>query len=142
MNTKSRKAKGRNLQNFVAKKLRELYDLTEADIKPAVMGEKGRDIQLSKDAEQYIDFDIECKNTETLNVWKAIEQTNSNTQKNREPLLVVKKNRDPPYAVIKFDKLLDLLHIELAYVILVDMLYQEKDIDRLMGLVGVDEDES
>ena len=46
--TRSRKAKGRNLQNLVVAKLLEhAPELEPDDIKGAIMGEQGMDVKLS-----------------------------------------------------------------------------------------------
>lgn len=106
----SRKSKGRKLQNEVVNKLREYYSaaLSDGDIKPAVMGETGRDVKLSPLAKTIIPYDIECKNTERLDLWGSIKQCEENTSKDRIPLLIFKRNRSKTYAVLELDKLLEL----------------------------------
>ena len=82
MKTSSAKAKGRRLQDYVVKKLKEKYlnnSLEDDDVKPAIMGETGTDIKLSPLAKSFIPFDIECKNQEKLNVWSALKQCEANT---------------------------------------------------------------
>ena len=67
---RSRKAKGRRLQNWVRDSLRGLFlTLTDDDVRVAIMGETGSDIKLSKTAKKLFPYDIECKNTEG---WKKI----------------------------------------------------------------------
>jgi len=111
MKTRSAKAKGRRLQDAVKKLLMETYtSLREGDIKTAVMGESGRDIILSPAAEDEIPFDIEAKNQEKLSIWSALEQAESNQKEGRIPLLVFKRNRSKTYAVLEFEKLLELLN--------------------------------
>ena len=62
--TRSRKAKGRRLQNWVRDSLRGLFlALTDDDIKVAIMGDRGADVKLSKKAKKVFPYDIECKNT-------------------------------------------------------------------------------
>ena len=61
---KSRKAKGRKLQNWVRDSLRGLFPtLTDDDIRVAIMGESGADVKLSAKALKLFPYDIECKNT-------------------------------------------------------------------------------
>jgi len=63
--TRSRKAKGRNLQNLVVNKLLDCsQDLEPDDIKGAIMGEHGMDVKLSPAAFKVYPFKIECKNQE------------------------------------------------------------------------------
>jgi len=115
MKTSSGKAKGRRLQDHVVEKLLEQYyevhdEPNQKDnIKPAIMGESGVDIKLSPHAKQLIPFDIECKNQESINIWKSLEQAETNTGKDRIPLLVFKRNRSKVYAVLEFEKLLELI---------------------------------
>ena len=67
---RSRKNKGRKLQQEVRDLLLEKtkgYGFVEGDIESVTMSTGGRDIQLSPSAEKVIPWDIECKNTQTLN---------------------------------------------------------------------------
>ena len=51
--TRSRKAKGRRLQNWVRDSLRGLFlALTDDDVMVAFMGERGADVKLSKKAKK------------------------------------------------------------------------------------------
>ena len=112
MLTRSAKNKGKKLQKQVQQLLLEFTQsigLVEGDITNTIMGEAGRDIKLSPAGEKVIPFDIECKNTETLNIFAALKQAEKNTQEGRIPLLVFKKNRSKIYAAIEFEKLLLLL---------------------------------
>jgi len=108
----ARKAKGRNLQNYVGAKLAEKYGLEfgkDEDLQGREMGQSGTDIRMSKDAKRVIPFDIECKNQERLNFWEAIEQAEKNTEEGRIPLLVFKRNRSKTYAIIEFETLLKII---------------------------------
>ena len=112
MKTRSAKNKGKRLQKEVQKLLFEAthhYGLQDGDIQNTIMGQSGRDILLSPAAEKVIPFDIECKNTETLNITGAIEQAESNTKTGRIPLVIFRKNRSKTYAIINFKELLNLL---------------------------------
>lgn len=110
MTGRSAKNKGVRLQNYVAQKLYEVFtSLEEGDIKPAIMGESGVDINLSPAAKRVFPFSVECKNVEKLNFWAAYEQAKQNTIKDTEPLLVVKKNHKKPIVVLDFDLFLRLL---------------------------------
>lgn len=108
---KSSKAKGRRLQQIVAKSFEESIDVLQpGDVKTAIMGERGRDVILSPAAEQVIPFDIECKNVERLDLWGSIAQSEANSSGERIPLLVFKRNRSDVYCVLKLDHLLKLLY--------------------------------
>ena len=96
MRQRSRKAKGRRLQNYVRDALREVFcnsskmpKLHEDDIKSQTMGIPGEDIVFSPKAREMIDFAFECKNVEKLNFWKCIEQCENNTPEGLKSALVV-----------------------------------------------------
>ena len=69
---------------------------------------KVRDILLSPAARRLFPFSVECKNQEKLNIWSSLEQAETNSGKHT-PLLIFKRNRTKTYAVLEFDKLLELL---------------------------------
>ena len=111
MKIKSAKAKGRNLQNLVRDKLRSIFvgkKLEDDDIKSQTMGMSGEDIVLTPAAKKQIPYSFECKNTERLNLWKSLEQCELNCE-DRNPVLVIKRNRSEVYAVVKFDNFLNLI---------------------------------
>ena len=116
MKPKSAKAKGRNLQNLVRDKLRKIFveewtkvpRLDPDDIKSQTMGMGGEDIVLSPLAKKLIPYSFECKNTERLNLWDAIKQCEDNCE-DRDPVVVIKRNRSKVYAVIEFDKFIKLI---------------------------------
>ena len=67
MKTRSRKAKGRRLQNWVRDELLTRFkQFTDEDIYCAIMGESGADVKFSPHAQQHIPYSIECKNKETF----------------------------------------------------------------------------
>ena len=78
------------------------------DIKSAVMGDSGEDIQLSPAARKIIPYSIECKNQEKLNIWSALEQAEENS-KESTPVLIFKRNRSKTYAVIEFKEFVELI---------------------------------
>lgn len=72
------------------------------------MGCPGEDVKLSEEATKLFPFSVECKNCEKLQIWKALEQAES---ENRElsPLLVFKRNRSETYVAMKFDDFINLI---------------------------------
>jgi len=112
MNTRSCKAKGRRLQQFVRDALRTVFSgkLENGDIESRQMGGAGTDIILSPSAQKLIPFDFEVKNQEKLNIWSAIQQARYNTSEGRIPLLIFSRNNSEKYAVIEFSTLLELLY--------------------------------
>ena len=109
MSAKSSKAKGRRLQNYVRDLLRKAFSfLHEDDIKSQTMGMTGEDIILSPHARQSIPYSFECKNVERISIWKAIEQAENNCD-DRTPVVVIKRNRTKPYAVIPVEEFIKLI---------------------------------
>ena len=109
MKTSSKKGKGRRLQNFVKDELLEAFKSLEADdVKTAIMGESGEDIKLSPAAKRKIRYSFECKNVERLNIWQAIEQSETNCE-DRTPVVVFKRNRSKTYLTIEFNKFIDII---------------------------------
>ncbi len=101
--TQGAKAKGRNLQKAVRDRiLKEFPQLTPEDVRSTSMGCGGMDVQLSTLAGNLFPFCVECKNVESLVLWKSLEQAEANTvefneirspkSESRYALLVFKKN--------------------------------------------------
>jgi hypothetical protein len=109
MKPRSAKNKGKRLQNKVRDVILEKFDKLEPDdVRSITMGDAGEDILLSPAARRLFPFSVECKAQESLSIWSALEQAESNAGKHI-PLLVFKRNRSKTYAVLEFDKLLELL---------------------------------
>jgi len=109
MKTRSAKNKGKRLQNTVRDVLLETFDTLEPDdIKSAIMGDSGEDIQLSPAARKLIPYSIECKNQEKLNIWSALEQAEGNKGVSK-PVLIFKRNRSKTYAVLELEDFIDLI---------------------------------
>jgi hypothetical protein len=110
MKARSVKAKGRRLQNIVRDALRDAFpSLEQEDIKSQTMGMTGEDIVLSPIARKSIPYSIECKNQERLQIWKSLQQAESNTAEGCEALLIIKRNGTKPYVVIDFEKFISLI---------------------------------
>ena len=110
MNTRSRKNKGKRLQNKVRDLLLEQFKdvLEQDDVRSTTMGDSGEDVLLSPAARKLFPFSVECKNQEKLNIWSSLEQAENNSG-SHTPLLIFKRNRTKTYAVIEFKRLLELL---------------------------------
>ena len=110
MNNKSRKAKGRLLQNLVKDKIVKLFPaLTSDDIRTSVMSEAGADVKLiSVMARKLFPYDVECKNREEYKtIYKHFKQAIKHG--NLEPILIIKMNRERPLAVIDLDHFFEML---------------------------------
>ena len=110
MKTRSAKNKGKRLQNKVRDILLETFkeNLEPDDIKSAIMGDSGEDIQLSPAARKLIPYSIECKNQEKLNIWGALEQAEKNSGDSK-PVLIFKRNRSKTYVVLEIEDFIDLI---------------------------------
>ena len=108
MKTQSRKAKGRRLQQQFMQLLIEKLDIDPEDIESRAMGSGGEDLIMSKAARHKFPYSIECKNQESLNIWKAWEQANGNKGL-YEPLVVIKKNGVKPLVVLDAENFLEMI---------------------------------
>tara|TARA_B100000029_G_scaffold264073_2_gene260235 strand:- start:345 stop:704 length:360 start_codon:yes stop_codon:yes gene_type:complete len=102
MKTQSAKAKGRRLQQWVRDQLIEQLDVHPEDIESRSMGAGGEDLIMARAAREKFPYSIECKNQESINIWKSYEQAKENAG-NYEPIVVVKRNNTKPLVVIDAD---------------------------------------
>jgi hypothetical protein len=112
---RSRKAKGRRLQDDVQIRLLEQFKdtLEPDDIRKAIMGESGTDLKLSPAAKRVFPFSVECKNQEKINIWQSLEQAEENCVPNTDALLVFKRNRSETYVSLRMETFLKLLQSRL-----------------------------
>lgn len=110
MKTSSAKAKGRRCAKEV-KDLMHFYDadLQDDDINVTSSGETGEDLKLSPRARQTYPLSIECKNVEKLNIWQALEQTESHVKEGRLPILFFRRNRSKLYCTLEAKEFLALI---------------------------------
>ena len=99
MRPQSAKQKGRLLQQKFRQMLVNLLGLDEEDLESRPMGSQGEDIIMGKQSRDKFPYSIECKNQESLNVWKSYDQAQTNC-KGYEPLLVIKRNRSKVLVVL------------------------------------------
>ena len=108
--TATKKAKGRKFQQEIRDIIIESFDVLEPDdVLSTSMGAGGTDIKLSPLAKRCFPFSTECKAQETVSLYTWWEQTNSNILPNTKPLLVIKKSRVKPIAVLNFNDFMDLI---------------------------------
>ena len=99
MKTQSAKAKGRRLQQWFRDLLIEKLDIHPEDIDSRSMGAGGEDLIMARAARQRFPYSIECKNQESINVWKSYEQAQENS-KDYEPVVVLKRNNTKPLVLV------------------------------------------
>jgi len=99
MKTSSAKQKGRKFQQWVRDQLIEQLDVHPEDIESRSMGAGGEDLIMARAAREKFPYSIECKNQESLNIWKAYEQATENSG-NYEPIVFIKRNNQKPLVVV------------------------------------------
>ena len=109
MLTSSAKAKGRRLQQWMAELLVEQLGIHPEDIESRPMGSPGEDLIMARAAREKFPFSVECKNQESLNVWKAYEQACANAKGIHTPIVVIKKNKERPLVVIDAETFVDMV---------------------------------
>lgn len=109
--TASRKAKGRNLQQYVVGQILKAFPaLKPGDVVNTSMGAQGVDVKLSPAALELFPVAIECKNVEKLNIWQAWAQATANC-KDLNPVLIFKRSRQSPLVVVELEYFLS-LHVD------------------------------
>ena len=113
MSPRSAKAKGRKLQTWVVERLLRVFKrLTPLDVRSTPMGVNGVDVQLSSLAYRKFPYNIECKNTERIRtIYNYYEQAISHDtiEKEGEPLLIIKMNRQKPLVVVDAEHFIELV---------------------------------
>lgn len=71
------------------------------DVKSTSMGASGEDVQLSPAARKLFPYQIECKSKATSQIHTYYKQ--ATTHGSHEPLVVVKKDRDIPLAIVSLE---------------------------------------
>ena len=99
MKTSSAKQKGRKLQQWMRDLLIKKLDIHPEDLEARSMGSQGEDLIMARAAREKFPLSIECKNQESVNVWKSYEQAAENSGE-YEPVVVIKRNQSKPLVVI------------------------------------------
>jgi hypothetical protein len=99
MKTSSAKQKGRKLQQWMRDLLIKKLDIHPEDLESRSMGSQGEDLIMARAAREKFPLSIECKNQESVNVWKSYEQAAQNSGE-YEPVVVIKRNQSKPLVVI------------------------------------------
>ena len=109
VNNNSRKAKSRYLQNIVKDRVIRLFKLPPGAVRTSNTGENGEGLKLlSLTAKKVFPYSTECSNTEQYKgIYKKFKQAKKHNH--REPLLCVKKNREPALAIITLDHFFELI---------------------------------
>lgn len=110
MRPQSAKAKGRRLQQELVAAILATFDaqLQPDDVTSRSMGAGGCDVLISPAARRCFPFAPECKNTESLNIWKAIAQAEENAAAGTTGIVVFRRNNVKPYVALPLDVFMDL----------------------------------
>jgi hypothetical protein len=109
MKTASAKAKGRRLQQDVAKKILEAFpSLEEDDVRSTAMGQGGEDVQLSPAARRLFPYSIECKSRASFALYKDFDQGVANTPEGSETILVFRGDRKKALVATTLDHFIEL----------------------------------
>lgn len=110
--TQSAKAKGRKLQQHVAKRITEEFNLGIGDVESTSMGAGGIDIKLSPVARAKFPISIECKNTKTNPTMSELRQA----EYNKYPMTIPVVAWHPPrveyvdsLVILRFEDLIKLV---------------------------------
>ena len=107
---KSRKQKGKAFQNRVRQDLVDRLGIDPGDILSTAMGQSGCDLYLSPAGRERFPFGVECKAQERIALPEWWEQCTRNADKvGLTPLLLIKRSREEPLAVLRWTDLLALL---------------------------------
>lgn len=108
MTPQSAKSKGRRGQQLVRDALLKAFTTLEPDdVKSTGMGQQGEDILLSPAARKLIPYNIECKSKAKSQIHTYYEQAKQHGD--HEPLVVVKKDRSIPLAIVSLDHFIKLI---------------------------------
>lgn len=108
MRPSSCKDKGRRLQKLVVAQILAAWPhLTDDDVRSCSMGAGGEDVQLSPMARECFPYSVECKNTERVNVWNAMQQARANAN-GHTPCVIIKKNHEQPLCVVSLPEFMRL----------------------------------
>ena len=102
MKPQSAKSKGRKFQQWVRDLLIEKLDIHPEDIESRSMGAAGEDIMMARSARNIFPLSIECKNQQSVNIWKSYEQAEENSG-DYEPIVVLKRNQSKPLVLVDAD---------------------------------------
>lgn len=106
----SRKAKGRQFQQAIREDLIGQLGIDPGDVLSTPMGQAGCDLYLSPAARERFPFGVECKHQEILSIPAWWRQCKSNAEaEGLAPLLVFRRNREEPLAVLRWSDLLAIL---------------------------------
>ena len=108
MRPASAKAKGRRLQQWTRDQiLKRWLSLEPDDVRSTSMGAGGEDLLLSPAARKLLPLSFECKNLNSMVLFKWYDQAVVNAPKGTEPVVVAKANHRRPVVIIDAEYFFD-----------------------------------
>jgi len=102
----SAKQKGRQLQQYVCKQIAQITGLPwgssgeDQPIESRPMGQSGPDIRMETHALKRFPFSVECKRVERWDIHTWIDQAKQNRMANTSWLIIAKRSRRQPVAIM------------------------------------------
>ncbi len=110
------KWKGNNLQRKIVKAILDFFpSLSKDDVVSCPPSVKGVDIILSDKAKEIFPFKIECKNHERMKYLWDMYEYGANIKGDETTVLVTKRNRKPPLAVVHLNHFVELTVYKAKY---------------------------
>ena len=137
----SAKAKGRALQQWVAKQISDLtgfYYGTDQPIESRPMGQSGTDIRLEEQVLKQFPYSVECKAQESWAIHKWIEQAKTNRIPNTTWLLFAKRKRNRPVVILDAEVFFSILNSK-RQIIIDKELYTKRILRKAKKLVKEEE---
>ena len=117
--TSSAKAKGRRLQQWIAKRISDITGLPygkDEVIESREMGQSGVDVKLYGDAKEMFPFSVEAKAQETWSIPAWIKQAKDNQLKDTDWLLFATKNHFDKVVIMDADVFFDIYEQYIEFV--------------------------
>ena len=84
--------------------------MEDDDVRVTPSGVNGPDVQLSPLAQRVFPYAVECKNTERINIHKAIKQAKEHVKPGQVPIVVFGRNRTEPWVAMPVEDFFVRLH--------------------------------
>lgn len=107
----SSKAKGRSFMVRVAGLLTERLGLSPGDVFVKATSQAGCDLHLSPAAEKAFPYSVEGKNVESLNIWQALQQAESNASEGRPAIVFFTRAHHETYVAMRAEVFLERIRI-------------------------------
>lgn len=107
----ARKAKGRRLQQWTAAQISKILGIPwgkDELIRSREGAQSGTDVVLVGIAKELMPYSIECKSCENISLPAWIQQTKANQEEGCEFLLITKRSREKPLAILDAEHFFDL----------------------------------